>query len=401
MKKLNLNTQITLIGSLTLLLFFTSCSSGTEKKANGSSLPTIDLVEAYDNRTEVSLSTFAEAVEYIPLETVEESLVGNYPSFYLADDKIISIVFRQIYTFDKKSGKFIEEIRGYGEGPNEYLSTKKSLEFNEEDEVFYVAKKPSLIWQLNSSGEKTGEFEIPTDENYIMGFSKLSDKLFVGYNANPTCNQKNKLTIFDSQGKILKTFPNHQSCIHDLSLGISFDTDEGRFYRDRGNVYFKETYNDTLFYVSDDTLSAHLIFDSKNQSIPYEDKTKYPTLESRANFLQPSVIDITQQHIFFQLTTKGQTFNGIFNKETRETLLSDIGRTEIHGFINDLDNFLPFVPQYATDNNQLVGYIEAPDVLAWFKENPDKAAQLPERLKKLGEIKADDNPVVMIVDLKE
>lgn len=401
MKKLNLSTQTAIIGLFISATTFFSCSSSDEKKDAQNGSTTINLDQAYANRNEVPLSTFAEAVEYIPLETLEESLVGSNPSFYLTGNKIISVRFRQIYTFDSKSGSFIEEIRGYGEGPEDYRNTMPYLDFNHEDKVLYVTKKPALIRELNSKGEIIGEFELPSDENYVMGFSKLSNNLFVGYNANPTCEGKNRLTVFNEKGEVLKVFPNPLQCTHDMSRGISFDFSEGQFYRNKGKVYFKEVFNDTLFHVTKDSLTAHVIFDSKNKSIPYEDKTKYPTLESRADFLQPSVTSITEGHIFFHLTTKNQRFNGVINRETGETKLSDIGRTEIHGFVNDLDNFLPFVPQFSTDNNQLVGYVEAPDVLAWFKENPEKAAQLPERLKILGKMKPDDNPVVMIVDLKE
>lgn len=400
MKKPKLSTLITLLGIYTFIFSVSSCSSGSNEEVNNSKIPSIDLVEAYNNRTEVSLSTFAESIEYTPLETNQEGLIGNYPRFFIANDEILSMAFRQIYTFERESGNFIKEIRGYGEGPDEYRNTR-TLEFNEEDNTFYVAKQQYLIWQLNISGDITDEFELPSDENYVMGFTKLSENTFVGYNPNPICEQTNRLTIFNSKGEVIKTFLNPLSCTHDMSRGISFNNAEGKFYRDKGNVYFKETYNDTLFHVSEDTLSAYIVLDSENKGVPYEEKTKYITSESTVDFLQPSVIDVTEQNIFFSLTTKGQTFNGVFNRETGETLLSDIGRTEMHGFVNDLDNFLPFVPQYATDNNQLVGYIEAPDVLAWFEENPEKVAQLPDNLKKLGDIKSDDNPVVMIVDLKD
>ena len=385
-----------------LLTLVYSCTGDKEKSKISEDGPfKIDLVEAYSNRGELQLSTFVKSIEYISLEANQNALIDGYPSFYLTKDRIISSAFRQLYSFDRTTGRFLTEIKRYGEGPDEYRNTHPALGFNEEDSAFYVSKEPSLIWQLNQNGDVTDKIEIPTGQNYIMGFTKLSDDLFVGYNANPVCEQKNRLTVFNRSGEIIKAYPNPLSCTHDMSNGISFDSSEGQFFRDNGTVYFKETFNDTLFHVSSETISAHLVFDSKNHGIPYEDKTKFIEKESKYDRYQPAVVDVNNEYIFFQLSTKDQTFNGIFSKETREAQLSDLGNTEMHGFANDIDNFLPFVPQYATDNNKLVGYMEAPDVLAWFSENPEKAAKLPPELKQLGKLKMDDNPVVMILNLKD
>ena len=397
------HSQKSLIALLFSAIFFiTACGKNeSENSSSIQSLKTIDMVEAYDNREEVPLSSFAKSIEYIPLETSDNSLLGGYPSFYLSNDTIITVAFRQLYLFNREKGQFMKEIRNYGEGPEDYSSTKPLLPFDEDKSTFFISKKGNLTWELNSAGKVISEFSLPSDENYVMGFTQLQKDLFVGYNANPVCDQKNRLTVFNSKGETVKTFPNPQSCTHDMSRGFSFDFYEGAFFRDQGKVYFKEEFNDTLFHVTPDQLRPQLVFNSQTKGIPYEEKTKFVTADLKADYFVTRVVDVTEKNVFFRLTTQGQTFNGIYSFETEETLLSDIGRTEMHGFINDLDNFLPFVPQYATDNNQLVGYIEAQDVLAWFKENPEKSAQLPDHLKKLGDMKPDDNPVVMIVDLKD
>ena len=46
-------------------------------------------------------------------------------------------------------------------------------------------------------------------------------------------------------------------------------------------------------------------------------------------------------------------------------------------------------------------YIQAADMERWFKLNPEKAAKLPEKLKKFADIKATDNIIVMVVKLKK
>ena len=52
------------------------------------------------------------------------------------------------------------------------------------------------------------------------------------------------------------------------------------------------------------------------------------------------------------------------------------------------------------ENNKLVGFVTAEDVLSWFDSNPGLASKLPEALKSISQIKPEDNPIVMIGKLK-
>ncbi len=400
MKRLKLSTQTAITGFFTLFLICSSCNSVSEKKAKDSSLPTIDLVEAYDNRTEVSLSTFAEAIEYIPLETVEESLIARGPIFQVTDENIIVSAHQQVLAFDKSSGSFLRKVGTRGEGPGEFRQVDRY--FDEGTDFTYVNASNGKHLALNAIGEIKHSLMVPSsDSTLVMGYAKINDSTFVGFHGNYNCNQKYKLVFFNESGEELKLTQNHKTCLIENPNSFFIFFNEGIFAKSQSQIFFKETYNDTLFQIVNMNLIPEATFNSGNKGIPYEERLMYNSPESKLEFFETRLLDVNPQNIFFQLMTQSQTFNGVFNRETGETLLSDIGRTEMHGFVNDLDNFLPFAPQYATDNNQLVGYIEAPDVLAWFKENPKKAAQLPDNLKKLGGMKPDDNPVVMIVDLKE
>lgn len=399
MKKPKLSTLITLLGIYTFIFSVSSCSSGNNEEVNNSKIPSIDLVEAYNNRMEVPLSVFAESVEYVPLETIEESLVASDPIFQVSDKNIIISAKNQVLVFDKTSGEFVSEIGTYGEGPDEYKYVDKY--FNESTGYTYV-RSSKEHYVLNNEGAIVERFKTPLDDSvFVSNYIHLNDSLFVGFHGNYNCNQKYRLVFFDNEGDIIKLIENQATCEIEDPNSFHFFGNEGTFSTYQGESFFKETYNDTLFKIRDMDLVPVAVFHAGNRGIPYEQRVTMSSSETRNEAFLTKFIDITRQSVLFQLITQSQTFNGVFNRETGETLLSDIGRTEMHGFVNDLDNFLPFVPQYATNNNQLVGYIEAPDVLAWFKENPEKAAQLPDNLKKLGDIKSDDNPVVMIVDLKD
>lgn len=395
-----LHTQKFLIALLlSTIVFITACGKNeSENSSSIQSLKTIDISEAYDNRDKVPLSLFAKSIEYIPLETNEESLIGRGPIFQATKEQIILSASNHVFVFSREDGGFIKEIGTHGEGPDESRGIDRY--FNENTSITYV-KSDRYHFGLTNEGEIVDCIYAPSEDSvFVMNFVHLTDSTFIGFHGNYNCNQKHKLIFFKSNGEIIKTIENQFPCELKVPNSFHFLGREGQFPKYRDKVWFKESFNDTLFEVHNDYLVPKAVINLGNRGIAYEDRINLSSAESQFDYFKVQMLDITENQLFFQLTTQGQTFNGIYNFETEETLLSDIGLPEMHGFVNDLDNFLPFVPQYATDNNQLVGYIEAQDVLSWFNENPEKAAQLPDHLKKLGDMKPDDNPVVMIVDLK-
>ncbi|MFV0265546.1 MAG: hypothetical protein ACK5HT_00260, partial [Draconibacterium sp.] len=93
----------------------------------------------------------------------------------------------------------------------------------------------------------------------------------------------------------------------------------------------------------------------------------------------------------------GDFYYGFYDKANQSTRISQ----NMAGIDNDVDAFLPFMFQSANQQNELVGLCEAYEVKSWFGENPGKAADLPAHLQKLKNLEENDNPVVMIVKLKE
>lgn len=85
------------------------------------------------------------------------------------------------------------------------------------------------------------------------------------------------------------------------------------------------------------------------------------------------------------------------NKETEKIAFAGSGE----GFENDLDNFFPMNYNFINSHNELIGYLEAYKIEQWFKDNPEKASQLPQHLREFKKLTEHDNPVVMIVRMKE
>lgn len=387
---------------LTVLICACGSNESKNKTTEANEPPYLIKVEiAEKEKEEVFLSDFAESIEYVQLETSEETFIGRGAHFYLTQEHVISSAFRQILLFDRADGSFTQEIGKYGQGPQEYTTTYPQLHFNEKEEVTYVRDSKREPLGLDVSGNIKVKFKFPTDDqNLVTGFVQIEPDLFAGYHPNYDCNQGLKLILFDKEGKVVKTYKNHLSCINTQPGAIFFSLGEGEFYQWDDRVFFKENYNDTLFHVNVNSLDVQAIFDCGEYSLPYEDKTALNDKSKSQQYFLVSDPDETPGFIFFKLDFEGKTRSAYYDKSQNITKVAFLQGAENSRFANDLDDFLPFSVDYATEDGKLVGHMEAPEVIEWFEANPEKAAKLSPDLKRFANIKEDDNPIVIIVSLK-
>ena len=94
-------------------LLFIGCS--TQPKApTDSTLPILDLSKVYPEK-KVDIHELGE-VEYIPLETTDESVMAVGLYHHISDEYIIIQDLSDIQIFDRK-GKHIQKISYIGQGP--------------------------------------------------------------------------------------------------------------------------------------------------------------------------------------------------------------------------------------------------------------------------------------------
>ena len=104
-----------------LMVIIGSCSGKNRLKTEEDTIKTIDLLMEAESEITM-LSEIAENIEYIPLETTENSLVGSVTKFIKCDKRIyIKNSFDEIICFDSE-GKFINKLNKLGRGPRRISS---------------------------------------------------------------------------------------------------------------------------------------------------------------------------------------------------------------------------------------------------------------------------------------
>ena len=121
MKVMNRNLLLTLgIGAA---WFVAGCTESVNNSKG--ELAVIDVETAFKQPQELSLNDLGETFTYIPLETVDESLIK------LASTSNMKVTERYIFIadngnpilcFDRKTGKYLRNIGGVGQGPKEYTN---------------------------------------------------------------------------------------------------------------------------------------------------------------------------------------------------------------------------------------------------------------------------------------
>ena len=417
--------HVLLMPGIGLLLLFSSCADSSR---SSNELEEIDLYGAYRERSEVPVSNIASGIEYIRLESGEEFMLNDPHLVNVKDSLILFIGFRKIYVFNRHSGKFLYEISSFGRGPGEYSHTTNI--YDEKRDLFFVSygsnKRDTNNFQVYYAHDFAGEvvkavskphvFNQDGEEMPISRFWPLDDTLYVGYADNLSGNLPEKLVIFDRDGKFINSFPNYNTYTgyQDLNTFI-ISTNKGKFFNAGDTVRFYEEHTDTIFDVNYKQIKPRYRINMGELLFPYHmrisaDRSEYPkyfqvnTMHESSGFLVFSVSIDNFCHLVYYDKAKKETMVCNMPSESDFYRQTQFTRARCTGFVNDLDDFVPIGTDknfYINGSDEFVTLIPALEVKRWFDSNPEKASMLPQHLRALGDIREEDNPVVVVAKLKK
>lgn len=249
-----------LLLSIVFSLFLCGCTQKQSESNESSGMETIPIIdfETYNGR----FSEFAEAVEMIPLEFTEESILGEIKKVVLSED-FIFVMERDnsagIYTFDR-SGKFLYRIGSRGQGPKELVDVA-DFSINEKDRLIYIfdgARTKVCVFSFDNKFIKT----IPMD--YYATNMEYQDGLFYLYREDADYGAPlYSLVIKDLEGNLVEKYypmpklPSIHECV---------------FCKRENDILFAQDMNDSVFVLSDGKLSPLYYIDYKDKSMKPEDR---------------------------------------------------------------------------------------------------------------------------------
>ena len=344
---------------------------------------------------DLTTSTIASEVKFIPLETNKKSLIGKGGRIRINDSIIVISDWKKIFLF-KKDGRFIRQIGTNGKGPGEYLII---FDFElKEDTILLTSTGKRSIIKYTLDGKFQEEIEVG---NQLTNFSVTPNGHVVWYN-----RKKGELTFYDHTMKPDNVIrPGNLAILPDgYSISDTFDT----YFQVSGDkLLFSNYFNDTVWNVSNGEHKAAYVFNLKDKLLPHEvlskiyhdhDYDKFNKLA--ANYQKVNLLEGKNILFIFQKTWTGNDLNAIY------THTFDTGITQKYTAPHIYDDMLSGMKLSINQKIQcsekflisLVSPLKLVEELEKM-DTEDKPEAYDSWKKQMRKVKYDDNPVIAIIKL--
>lgn len=376
--------------------------------------PPANEIYSFDPRTitgdEISLSEIADDIEYIALDNTFP--IGMVYMYKILDSSIyISAKDQGILVFNRK-GKFQHKIGTPGRGPGEYHYFM-NFDVDPESRSVYIKDGNTIkVYDVN------GQFQRSISLNeYDWRFDNLTffqQKLFVS-EAIYQGAAKYSWLVLDTNGLLLSKKYNSIP-----TFDSNLPSNEGT-YLFNDNLHYWEQYNDTVFLILPDlTYKASFLISPGEYRWPKSRVTANPSnldafTEVLKKHLSISGILETRRFIiiryYYIIPAMALIEKNGWNIYLHKMSVDEKNISLAGGIPNDLDAGINFIPEeyYLIDQNrefltkmiypsELKSHVATNDFLNLKPRYPDKKHEIQRLANNL---KVTDNPVLMLVRLKE
>ena len=408
-----------------ILLLFISCSS-QEKQVDETVIP---VATAVGTGKILNLSDYAESVTYIPLETTDSLLIAAIGTVLsIGDNYLISDSPRgrasRYHLFDK-SGKHIIQIGSIGHGPGQYTSVR-SVDVDYQSKKILLDAMPKCF-EYNWDGVLVDEkAKIDSVGYHPFQTMYMADNLYLSTISTPNVREYKAFLYQKSDAglKIVRTYPNNYQREKIGFMKGGYGTTDGKIYRYKDQIRYWRSWDDTIFtFDRNQDIQIAYRFDLGKYRAPIEWMSSYREDYDITNYVYPQSIKESDRYLFlsfacgrnapekFEYVQEGTTpmgrqkqslvnvsVYGLFDKQTSDFVLLNqpIKHKEL-GFRNDLDGGPVFWPKYISPDEKMITWWSADQFLEIYESLPNPSTELREVAENL---KPDDNPVLMVVQLK-
>lgn len=400
----------TLVQSFLAILLFAALIIGCKNSSPKfeSSVLTFDLKELPEQSTLKLSDLGATDIQYIPLETNEQSVISFTDNVYLAGIPPIKVVVGEGFYLIKQGhtilrfqddGSFVTKIGTVGRGPNEY-TVAHDIDIKDRN-IYLVSAWQKKFNVYSESGEFIRTFKMPLYAPIDFRFA--GDKILC-YCENHMGNIENSYTLLDTNGLVIKSFPNKYPFKNKDAYVLR---SENLFYKFNNQLFKKEAYSDTIYVYEKMDFKPHLVIQVGEKLITPDVRSMYDGPYIAKNYINQINLFEFGEYVYYDFVyrygTPLITYSFIGSKKKGFQAL--FNRSE--GIINDLDGGPGILPWTIKDDNTIVALVDALQLKTYIASETFKNSQprFPEKKNELekmaNSLKETDNPVLILIKIKK
>lgn len=363
----------------------------------------IDLYTAYQNRAPIlQTGQFAEDIEFIPLETTDDCLLGDFlTNIVVTKENIIVFDYEGCYRFNRK-GKFLNKIGKKGNGPGEYTNPMSIVVDTLNHWVYFSDDGFGRFVKYDYSGKYIANLKVDgmgaTNTLYKPKEFILEQNF---YQFNKKGERYSLFYYSEDQKKILSKM----RCDYDKDIPRLAMCDPIA-YSHKGKMYMKDFWCDTIYQMIDPyRLQSYAIFDKGTfERRTRDDKTLTTGKEDATDKKVLDIIRISETDRYILICSN--RVNVIYDKTTQKVYGGgDLEEYEKLGVQDDLYGCPGIRSDYfpkGVIGNTLCTFRHAYE---FIENGKGKHSITDSRYKAYREmvdnLAEDDNPVIMIVKVKK
>ena len=360
----------------------------------------IDVYSATQNKAEVlNVSQIAEDIEFLPLETTDECLLGDgMRNLVVAKNDIIIYDGEEVCYRFGRNGKFKNRIGRKGNGPGEYVKSFYIVVDTLNQWVYMGDYSQKKLVKYDYEGKYLGDLK--TDGVGLLNYFYKPMQLVMVDNFYQYAKKGQRfcLNLYDEKSKriISRMSCDYKEDIPQLAIC------NPSVYSYKGNTYVKDFWCDTIYRMKD---PYHL------ESVAYVDKGKFANRTendynligkkaSAGDYMVLSIFDINETDRYIILTTsKGRVY---YDKKEKKTFAT--GTLKQPKFLTAKDDLYggPGLQDFHINGNTIYTF-RYPHEFEEFGNGKHRItdARYDAYCKMVEGLNSEDNPVIMIVKLKK
>lgn len=383
-----------------IALFIQCVGKGNEESVNQTNSQTtpheteVEFLNLPKNSSgNLNVSSFADKVICIPLETSSKSYIDNIEQIWLNDSIILINTKSKLLKFER-NGRFVKQIGKNGSGPGEYGMIFNFNVINDTI-VFSSTGKRSLI-KYTLNGKFCGEVQIG---GQAVFYNNISNKRFVWYH-----HAQGKINIFN------------QNFTKADTITVEHNVSKKRYnfvYRDSFMTYFQKTsseellfnnyLSDTIWKITDRGKNPEYILNIRDQNLPKQKQIEYSNgdfekwKQTAKQYKMTHLLSFQNNLVIFQKYYYDTKVSAIYiqNKKTKEIkkydsayMLEDmISQQKISNFI------------FSNNPDYIIGEIYPYEIIDYQAEENESGIKKDHEvwLDLIRDVDKNDNPILVLI----